>query len=138
MDQLATLRAARKALKDAPDSGRYERRLTGKTIKQFWESQDDAGKRDYLLNELHWKVYAEKDDSGQVVVTFEGGESLLSDIAQAVGLTADQVQAIDWVPVLANARERGLPMDPDELVKLASDPDEIKRLARETAARNAP
>ena len=80
MERLGVLRAERKALKDAPtDGGRHEKRKTGMTIRAFWESRDDAGKRDYLLNELHWKVYAEKNDAGEVVVTFDGRRIYISD-----------------------------------------------------------
>lgn len=85
MERLGMLRAARQELKDTPaDSGREEKHETGMTIMEFWRSQDDAGKRDYLLNELRWKVYAEKDCSDQTVVTFEGGE-YFADIAALGG-----------------------------------------------------
>ena len=74
-ERLAELRAAWRALKELPsDSGKSEKIETGQTIKQFWDSQDDAGKRDYLLNELHWKVTAEKDEHGELIVGIEGGE----------------------------------------------------------------
>jgi site-specific DNA recombinase len=106
MDRLGTLRAARKALKDTPtDSGRHEKRETGMTIKEFWGSQDDAGKRDYLLNELHWKVYAERDGDGEVIVLIEGGE-YFADIAALGGPTADEIVN---EPIREMRRERGLP-----------------------------
>jgi hypothetical protein len=99
--------------------------LTGKTIGEVLASLDETGMRDWLR--AHgWRFYAlrnpeakKRDLAAVPLVVAEGGESLLADIAQATGLTADQVMTISWVPILAVARERGLPMDPAELVKLS-------------------
>ena len=101
------------------DKGRHAIRLTGKTIGEHWTSLDDAGKRAWAL-ELGWKAYAQLPEGTDVPnVLIEGESSILADIATLTGYTADQIMAIDWVPILAMAREGGLPLDPDELVKLA-------------------
>jgi site-specific DNA recombinase len=115
------------------DQGKHVIRLTGKTIGQHWDSLDDAGKRAWLLD-LGWKVYAQLPEGADVpVVVIEGEGSILNDLATLTGLTADQINAINWVAILAMARERGLPMDPAEIQRLTTDPAEIQRLVREKA-----
>ncbi len=90
-ERLAELRAERKRLQSLPvDTGKYERIETGQTITEFWSSQDDLGKRDYLLNELHWKIYASKNEDGKLIVFQEGGE-YFADIAALGGPTVNEI-----------------------------------------------
>jgi DNA invertase Pin-like site-specific DNA recombinase len=120
------------------DKGRHVIRLTGKTVGEHWASLDDAGKRAWAL-ELGWKAYAQLPE-GEDVPTFgiEGESSIFDDIAILTGLTADQIMAIRWVPILAALRERGLPTDPAEIERLAKQPtyvpDEVKRAVEELLA----
>ncbi len=69
--ELLTERARLKALPAEPD--RYEVRATGKTVEQFWASQDTASKRAWLLGH-GWRMFAHKDDDGEIVAQVEGGE----------------------------------------------------------------
>jgi hypothetical protein len=113
------------------DQGRHVIRLTGKTIGQHWDSLDDAEKRAWLLD-LGWKAYALLPEGVDVpAVVIESENSIFDDLATLYGLTIVEIMALDWLPILAAARQRGLPMDPDELVRLASNPDEIERLVRQ-------
>jgi hypothetical protein len=49
----------------------------------------------------------------------EQGESLVDKIAKATGLTADEIMAIEWAPVLTVLNARGLSDDPAEIRRLA-------------------
>jgi hypothetical protein len=116
------------------DQGRHVIRLTGKTIGQHWGSLDDAGKRAWLLD-LGWKAYALLPQGADVpAVVIEGENSIFDDLATLYGLTIVEIMALDWLPILAAARQRGLPMDMAELERLASNPDEVKRLAQQAAS----
>jgi len=137
--KFAELRAERNRVRDLPaEKDTHKLILDRRTVGEHWQSLDVAGRRAWLM-ELSWRVWARKDPepvnygelrrTAPALVVIEDDGSLARSAAIATGLTVEQVVAIDWIPILAMARQRGLPMDPDELVRLASNPDEIKRLA---------
>ena len=74
----AELRAARKRVKaEGVTMGYYDRRDTGKTVAQHWDSLDDAGRRQFMLTQGIW-IKAHKDgrrinkDGGGIVVKITG------------------------------------------------------------------
>jgi len=82
-EMMARLRAERARLKALPaEADRIERipDPSGRTVGEVWQSLDPAGRRAWLI-ERGWKVYAHKDDDGQITVGIESGgyfEDLLS------------------------------------------------------------
>src|SRR5262249_25550891 len=99
-------------------AGELRRYLDGRTVADVYE----ADKRAWLL-EHGWTFTVQTAGRGQPPsVIAHGGESLVSVIADATGLTADEVMAVQWIPILAALRERGLPTDEAEIQQLIRQP----------------
>ena len=80
-ERQGTLLAERKQYRDMEDErkpDRYGEKATGVTTGEHWQSLDVQGKRAYLVDRK-WRVYAHKDEAGELVVSREGGE-LLGDM----------------------------------------------------------
>jgi len=89
--------------------------LDGRTVADVYR----ADKRAWLL-EHGWTFTVQATGRGQrPAVMVHGRESLTETIAKATGLTADQVMAVQWIPILAALQERGLPTDQAEIRRIA-------------------